>query len=185
MSQYQQLPPVPRGTLLSEAWRYFYSCLAKENYARLQGRAGRMEYWSATIIGSILTVLPLVLFLIPSIITYCVGLTAFLAVVFYLAMPMLSVYVRRLHDVGWSGWWIALSYAIYCIPFGYAVFTISSLLALDLDLIYMLEDIPQILREEFSQIWLFLVLRVAEILSIFLFVITLMPGTKGLNKYDH
>ena len=74
MREHQQLPPVPRGTLLSEAWRYFCSCLAKENYARLQGRAGRMEYWSATIIGYILTPLPLILCVIPSAITFCIGL---------------------------------------------------------------------------------------------------------------
>lgn len=184
MMNNNQLPPVPRGTLLSEAWRHFMSCLAKENYARLQGRAGRMEYWSATIIGYILTPLPLLFCVIPSLITFCIGILLFLVLVFYLTMPMLAVYVRRVHDVGWSGKWIALSYAIYCIPFAYVTFFSSSTIANDITILEEPLELYYLLREECNHLWFFCVLHLAEILNLILFVVTLNPGTKGLNKYD-
>ena len=79
------------------------ACLSK--YATFSGRARRSEYWFSN-----LAVL-LALFAwgaLTSIIRWDV--LYFLAEVFFLAclLPLLAVTVRRLHDVGRSGWWLLI-----------------------------------------------------------------------------
>ena len=92
--------------------------LAFSRYATFRGRATRKEYWGFVLFYA------LIFFglLMGCIITMCYlaaagacgwgtalssigGLYAALVLVFL--MPMLGAQVRRLHDVGWSGWWIA------------------------------------------------------------------------------
>ncbi len=181
----QNLPSVPRGTLLSEAWRFFVNCLAKENYARMRGRAGRMEYWSATIIGTLITILPLFFIIIPCCLIRWISLALLLPAIFYLAMPMLSVYVRRLHDVGFSGWWVVLLYITYCVPFAYGVFTVSISIGLDPELIENPVELRYLILTCCSEFWLVCVHAIAEILSLLLLIITFLPGNKGLSKYDY
>lgn len=77
------------------------TCLRK--YVDANGRALRSEYWYFylfLILGVIIT----------SILDSLTGLFVF-TLIFYLAMilPMLMVTIRRLHDVGKSGWWILIS----------------------------------------------------------------------------
>ena len=78
------------------------------NYANLDGRASRSEYWWFVLFNFIVNIVTLVIDLtLGSMITYdmgYVGLIAFLA----LLLPTVSVSVRRLHDIGKSGWWILL-----------------------------------------------------------------------------
>ena len=180
----EMLPPVPRGTILSDAWRFFVNCLAKQNYSRMRGRAGRMEFWSATIIGAFFTILPLFFIIIPCSLIRWISLTAILVAVLYLAMPLLSVNVRRLHDVGFSGWWLVFLYVTYCVPFSYVIFTLSVHIGLEPQLIENPDELYHILLDSCREFWLVCVHAIAEILSLILFVLTLLPGNKGFNKYD-
>ena len=79
------------------------------NYANLNGRASRSEYWWFVLFNLIVNIVTFVIDLtLGSMITYdmgYVGLIAFLA----LLLPSVSVSVRRLHDIGKSGWWILLA----------------------------------------------------------------------------
>ena len=79
------------------------------NYAKLNGRASRSEYWWFVLFNFIVNIVTFVIDLtLGSMITYdmgYVGLIAFLA----LLLPTVSVSVRRLHDIGKSGWWILLA----------------------------------------------------------------------------
>lgn len=74
-----------------------------KNYVGFSGRARRKEYW---------------MFFLFSIIVSCVltgidaalKLNGVLAIIYSLAviLPGLAVTVRRLHDIGKSGWWILI-----------------------------------------------------------------------------
>ncbi|GEB32028.1 DUF805 domain-containing protein [Brevibacillus parabrevis] len=74
-----------------------------KNYVGFSGRARRTEYWMFTLFSVIIS---LVLMLIE----YLVGLPQSLSSLYSLAvlLPSLGVSVRRLHDVGKSGWWLLL-----------------------------------------------------------------------------
>lgn len=169
------LPSVPSNNFFLNAWRSFCYCMRKDNYARFAGRAGRMEYWSTTIIGSLLTILPFVLF---PIIGY-VFIIIELAVIIYLAMPILTVFVRRLHDVNWSGWWICLYYLLVSVGFAWIIFWfVQEFLASDMDLLSI--DYEALRLNNFCIRLLHLAI---DFISILLFVLTLLPGTKGVNKY--
>ena len=84
-----------------------------KQYADFSGRARRKEYWIFSLINNIiiffLYILQIVtiestLWLIFPIILFLYAMAVFL--------PGLAVNIRRLHDVGKSGWW----YLIYLIP---------------------------------------------------------------------
>ncbi len=75
-----------------------------KNYATFAGRARRKEYWMFVLFNMIVAV---VLFIVDFALgtyfvlyaLYCVGII----------LPSLAVSVRRLHDVGKSGWWLFIS----------------------------------------------------------------------------
>jgi len=79
------------------------------NYANLNGRASRSEYWWFVLFNLIVNIVTFVIdSTLGTMVTYdmgYVGLIAFLA----LLLPTVSVSVRRLHDIGKSGWWILLA----------------------------------------------------------------------------
>lgn len=70
------------------------TCFAK--YATFEGRARRSEYWYFCLFGFIVSLL---LGWIP-----VVGMLIGLA----LLLPSIAVFVRRMHDIGKSGWWYLL-----------------------------------------------------------------------------
>jgi uncharacterized membrane protein YhaH (DUF805 family) len=77
-------------------------------YAVFEGRARRQEYWMFTLIGSLL---PVVLVLFAAMLGMDVEKTSTTIIwVYYLAifLPSFAVTVRRLHDTGRSGWWLAI-----------------------------------------------------------------------------
>ncbi len=91
-----------------------------QKYADIRGRASRSEYWwfqaflflMAFSVGLIVSLSPLV------------GGLLSIAVALGFVVPSISVTVRRMHDVGWSGAWLLL----YLMPFGaLAVFVITLL----------------------------------------------------------
>ena len=69
-----------------------YYAYAMKKYAIFEGRASRKEYWSFFLVN-----------IFPSIIPF-VGTIYSLAVL----IPSLAVAVRRMHDVGVSGWYILI-----------------------------------------------------------------------------
>ncbi|MBW1657867.1 DUF805 domain-containing protein [Flavobacterium quisquiliarum] len=87
-----------------------YKKVVFENYANFKGRARRKEFWTVVLVNVIISVvLSVVLGIISSSI-------AMLANIFSLAVliPSIAVGVRRMHDVGKSGWYILIPlYDIY------------------------------------------------------------------------
>lgn len=79
-----------------EAVKLFY-----RNYANFDGRATRAEYWY-----------PMLYIVIVYIILLCLGkVGAILYGIFALAnaIPSIAVGIRRMHDIGKSGWWILIN----------------------------------------------------------------------------
>lgn len=85
-----------------------------QKYATFSGRARRAEYWQFFVaIILILVALSVLDGLIGTFsIDAGVGLLSGLFGV-AIILPSLALYVRRLHDVGWSGWWVLL----FLVPF--------------------------------------------------------------------
>ena len=88
--------------------KYFLYCL--QHYADFTGRARRSEYWYFALFNLIISfVIGFTFGVIAGILdmpaldnlTYLWSLAVFI--------PSLAVSVRRLHDIGRSGWWLLLS----------------------------------------------------------------------------
>jgi uncharacterized membrane protein YhaH (DUF805 family) len=80
-----------------------------KKYAVFRGRAGRPEYWYFTLIYFLASIVLVVLDAIAG--TFAAGsgvglLSGIFSVA--LALPVLAVTVRRLHDTGRSGWWLLI-----------------------------------------------------------------------------
>ena len=82
---------------------YFVDVL-RNKYADFNGRARRAEYWYFVLFN----------FLIGTVIGLVVGLIGldWLSYIYSLALfvPGMAITVRRLHDVGKSGWWLLISF---------------------------------------------------------------------------
>ncbi|MDE7153923.1 MAG: DUF805 domain-containing protein [Muribaculaceae bacterium] len=83
------------------------------NYCNFEGRASRSEYWwfqlFIFIIGSpfafiagFMEGMGSDLYIVPQIIYYLIVLA--------LLLPQLGLFVRRMHDIGKSGWWYFLNF---------------------------------------------------------------------------
>lgn len=73
------------------------------NYAGFQGRARRTEYWMFVLFNFIASFILELIDRIAHIAPFLTGIYA-LAVL----LPSLAVAVRRLHDIGKSGWWLLI-----------------------------------------------------------------------------
>jgi uncharacterized membrane protein YhaH (DUF805 family) len=78
---------------------YYLSVLT--NYAQFNGRARRAEYWNFALFNGLVYVVLLGLSLLASafgiaLVVYCVAIL----------IPSLAVSVRRMHDIGKSGWYL-------------------------------------------------------------------------------
>jgi uncharacterized membrane protein YhaH (DUF805 family) len=76
--------------------KWFIKCF--KQYADFKGRARRKEYWMFTLINGIIGFVMGLLGL--TILSWIYSVAVFI--------PSLAVGVRRLHDIGKSGWWILL-----------------------------------------------------------------------------
>ena len=102
------------------------TCLLK--YAVFSGRAARPEYWWWVLAVAVAS---FAFSFIDSFIGFLVSpggpyaTWGFLQPVFAIAvlLPSISVTVRRLHDIGKTGWWALLWYGI--IAFGWATFAVA------------------------------------------------------------
>lgn len=96
-----------------------------QKYATFEGRATRSEFWYFALFNFIaVMVISMVSLSSPKL--YLV-----LAVLWVLGviLPSIAVSVRRLHDVGRTGWW----YLLCLIPFGSLVLLVFSVLESDED----------------------------------------------------
>ncbi|KRD62728.1 cytochrome [Flavobacterium sp. Root935] len=81
-----------------------YKKLVLENYANFNGRARRKEYWMFGLLNILIYLLLNVLSFIPG-----VGIVfSIIAGIFILGVmiPSIAVAIRRMHDVGKSGWYL-------------------------------------------------------------------------------
>ncbi|MBO7638808.1 MAG: DUF805 domain-containing protein, partial [Treponema sp.] len=99
-------------------WKYF--ALNFKKYLTLRGRTSRIEFWSFVtcslillLVGVAITGLFLgidyyfkVSFKIGSVNAATIGIILFFLTALILVMPLISVAVRRVHDVGLTGWLI-------------------------------------------------------------------------------
>lgn len=83
--------------------------MAFDSYCRFQGRSSRSEYWwwvlFTFILGRALSLLELLLGFSSTAAQATNGLLSLV-----LLLPGLGLSVRRLHDIGKSGWWILLGF---------------------------------------------------------------------------
>lgn len=93
----------------------FKNCVVHK-YADFEGRASRGEYWHfmliyQLIVAIILFICAAISYVIP--VSGTTGVSLGLVILFVLSIgfiiPGVAVAVRRLHDVGWSGWPILLA----------------------------------------------------------------------------
>ncbi len=87
--------------------RYFVDTL-KRRYADFKGRASRSEYWYfvlfCIIIAIILSIIDSIFGFHPAEGSRAGGLGSLFSII--TIIPSLALAIRRLHDIGKSGWWI-------------------------------------------------------------------------------
>jgi len=86
---------------------YFLDVI-QNKYAQFDGRATRSEYWYFTLFSTIAYIIGMVIDGLLS------GLTGGMPIIGLLLLlglivPTIAVGVRRLHDIGKSGWWYLLA----------------------------------------------------------------------------
>lgn len=132
-------PPAPRLT----PFGYFKRCCTT-GYALGEGRAGMTEYWSFTLIHiaiSLIFFIPFMALMVTAMVAAAsrsseafiqvlplavIGLIIPYALVsLALLPPTVCVQIRRLHDIGLSGWWIMIAF----VPFGSFALLIMALMS--------------------------------------------------------
>lgn len=92
-----------------------------KKYFSIKGRATRSEYWNFVLFSVLLMVLISVgAIIIAATVSgeasfETIGFTVLAVVFIYMfgfALPLTTMQVRRLHDVGLSGWWVFLVFAL-------------------------------------------------------------------------
>ena len=89
----------------TQIMKYYIYCF--KNYAKFNGRASRTEYWSFALINMLISNIPVLMVVWGNgrldelmIVSYLYSLVALL--------PGIAVAVRRMHDVGKSGWFVLI-----------------------------------------------------------------------------
>jgi uncharacterized membrane protein YhaH (DUF805 family) len=85
----------------------WYKKVVFENYANFNGRARRSEYWYYTLMNLIIAIVAMIIDNVAGL-TFAPLPYGWLYIAYALAvlLPGLAVAVRRLHDVGKSGWFL-------------------------------------------------------------------------------
>tara|TARA_B110000240_G_C13079565_1_gene275263 strand:+ start:68 stop:472 length:405 start_codon:yes stop_codon:yes gene_type:complete len=88
----------------------WYLKVLKEHYSDFKGRARREEYWMFVLFNFIFSLVIIFIFIGIGV-AIDVPALAGLGYLYYLAVliPSIAVIVRRLHDVGKSGWYYFIS----------------------------------------------------------------------------
>jgi len=88
----------------------WYKKVVFENYANFNGRARRSEYWYFTLMNLIFS---LATMFIDKALGIKFGFNSLYSLAIFL--PGLAVSVRRLHDIGKSGWLLLIFYIVFII----------------------------------------------------------------------
>lgn len=112
----------------SSMWSFF--CLALRRLLSFRGRSQRKEYWSFCLFGMLILQLLLILSCISeyfsSILLMTLPANLFCMMYFIVGAGVLLTYpllVRRLHDIGLSGWWVIIPFAMMVYGQCYVVYT--------------------------------------------------------------
>jgi uncharacterized membrane protein YhaH (DUF805 family) len=76
-----------------------------KNYAKFDGRARRREYWMFTLVNAAVYV---VLNILATQVSMYIGYLA-IAYMLGILVPSIAVAIRRMHDIGKSGWWVLIA----------------------------------------------------------------------------
>ena len=79
------------------------------HYADFDGRASRQEYWRFILSVVSITIVTGVLSLLAERMLWTLVIVFLLSIL----LPTLALTTRRLHDIGWSGWWSLLFFVPY------------------------------------------------------------------------
>lgn len=91
---------------------YLKTALTRD-YTKFSGRARRSEFWYFTLFYTLISILAILLD--EAFNTYLDGVSrergAFEAIIqLLLFVPSISVSIRRMHDIGRSGWWVLINF---------------------------------------------------------------------------
>jgi uncharacterized membrane protein YhaH (DUF805 family) len=134
-----------------------------KRYADFGGRSPRAEYWWFWLGYMLLNIV----FQVVTRISPILGLLGLLYL--GLIIPMIAVGVRRMHDTDRTGWWLLAPLGPYAIGLGLlfpkimsGATTMTSFISYGPALAFML---------------------IGFVLAIVVFIFTVLPGTKGPNRY--
>lgn len=148
-------------------WGYYVECITKK-YATFKGRARRKEYWSFVLFNMVFGMVFGFLLGMTEVATGSKLVSQIGQVIWTLIflLPSYAVSVRRLHDVGYSGWWcfMPLCTCLVCV----LVLGCMYIIGLDMGLLITIGVS-------------FLILMI--VLAIFLFVLALRMSELKENKY--
>lgn len=166
--------------------------MALRQYAKFSGRATRKEYWSYWLFSTIITMVPCMLLMVTGLVLTIaqgaqaeesmlgVGLVLLGYVVNYglsafFIIPSYAVWVRRLHDVGWSGKWVL-------------AFVLCFLLFLICLIVGAVVGGSEEIEMMNNDAWLFWSLAgvlyvVGIVIAIMSFVLIFIDSQRGPNKY--
>jgi uncharacterized membrane protein YhaH (DUF805 family) len=134
-----------------------------KRYADFSGRAPRAEYWWFYLAYIIFLIVVEILTRI-SVFFGILGL-AYLALI----IPMIAVAVRRLHDINRTGWWLLAPLGPYLIGFAMILPAMMSGAG----------GPPSFTGLGIAGIFM----AIGMVLAIVLFIFSLLPGTRGPNRY--
>ena len=196
------LPPIPSAEPPT-LWACFRSIFRKGKFSDFSGRAGRREYWGSVLYSSLLYVAISVPIIVCGIgyaavlhtdadegvivgwaLALMAALILLLVAVLYTFTPLTALWVRRLHDVNWSGWWIVLHMVLGTIGLVTAVAAAMS------EILLLAESGPMSKLSEKLLEWkleaiIDLNMLPANILGILLFILTILPGQKCPNRFGN
>lgn len=188
--------------------------LAISQYARFSGRATRAEFWSYTLVSSLISIFFYMLMEVMGImavasmeteltglrenpneelleqaiaqmmefhalsgmsILFFVSLVLYLLSSLFFIIPSLSAATRRLHDVGWSGWWIVGIYVPILPMAGSIIWGLSQLSSGG--------DPAESSGMEVMMVGIGISYLVMLAIGILIFVLSLKDSKHGPNKY--
>ena len=88
----------------AEAMEWYLHAL--KQYATFTGRASRKEYWYFVLFNILAA---MALFIVGEVIATGLGGSLYTLYLLGTFLPSFAVSVRRLHDIGKSGWWLLVS----------------------------------------------------------------------------
>lgn len=165
------------------------------NLYTFKGRLGRLAFiWKYIFIIALIAFFtlvmvfgtPLLASIAPIVGLIFMGLMYFFIICFSF-IPPLAITTRRLHDIGLSGWWQILPSLMLVASMGIILFSlIQSGVSISVEHLKVMrgEKIGLLITQSFSGTYAALASFCFAILPLFGLVLLVLPGKKGLNKYD-